>query len=116
MRIGDTSFPLAMTFPPPAQIVPTEPAVIIQSQQLPQPTTMIMPGIVDTAQLTQPNTMGNSTDLTPQDLLKPLPSIVDNQPVQVAQCNSFAQWVDQNPLMAAGLLLGLAWFTFKKGN
>lgn len=108
MRIGDFT----------ATYIPTTPdPTVIPDPTLPQPTSMTMPGMVMTAQLTSPDTMGNATGMIPSDLLKPLPSIVDNQPVQVAQCNSFAQWVDQNPLLAGGILLGLAFFTFsKKGN
>lgn len=92
------------------QIIPTQPPVI-PSQVMPVPTTMTMPGMVTTAQLTSPNPQ---PDLAPQDLLKPLPTIVDNQPTQLAQCNSFSDWVDQNPLLAGGLLLGLAWVVFGK--
>lgn len=89
------------------------PSPIIPQQVLPTPTTMVMPGMVVTAQTVAPDPQ---PDLTPQDLLKPLPSIVDNQPTQVAQCNSFAQWVDANPVMAGLLLVGLAVFTFHKGG
>ena len=95
------------------QIQPTQ-SPVIPSQLMPAPTTMTMPGMVTTAQVTSPNP---KPDLTPQDLLKPLPTIVDNQPTSVAQCNSFSQWVDQNPLLAGGLLLGLAWVVFgRKGQ
>lgn len=115
MRIGDCNncgpAPL-MIPPPPAQIFPaTQPA--IPSQVLPAPTTMTMPGMTVTANMSNPNP---KPDLTPQDLLHPLPTIVDNQPTKIAQCNSFSEWVDENPLMAGGLLLGLAWFVFgRKG-
>ena len=90
------------------QVIPTESPVIPQAV-MPAPTTMSMPGMVTTAQLTSPNPQPN---LTPQDLIKPLPTIVDNQPTQIAQCNSFSEWVDQNPLLAGGMLLALAWLTF----
>lgn len=89
-----------------------ESPVIISPQQLPAPTTMTMPGMVATAQLTSPGV--NTSGLTPLDLIRPLPSIVDNQPTQLANCNSFSEWVDQNPLLAAGILLGLAWMTFRR--
>jgi hypothetical protein len=92
------------------QVVPAE-TPAIPSQVMPAPTTMTMPGMVTTAQMTSPNP---KPSLTPQDLIRPLPSIVDNQPTQVAQCNSFSEWIDQNPLYAAGLLLGLAWFAFER--
>lgn len=115
---GEYSYPLAnpliqgTVISPVEQIIPTTPPVI-PSQVMPAPTTMTMPGMVTTAQLTSPNPQPS---LTPQDLIKPLPSIVDNQPTQLAQCNSFSEWVDQNPLLAGGLLLGLALVVFgRKG-
>jgi hypothetical protein len=92
------------------QVQPTE-LPVIPSQVMPAPTTMTMPGMVATAQVMGPNP---KPDLTPQDLIKPLPTIVDNQPTQIAQCNSFSEWLDQNPMLAGGLLLGLAWFVFGK--
>lgn len=98
-------------FTPIQQIVPVF-APQIPQQLMPAPTTMTMPGMVNTAQLTSPDTTGAGTQLTPQNLLKPLPTIVDNQPTRIAQCNSFSEWVDQNPLLAGGILLALAWFTF----
>lgn len=113
MRIGE--FCDDPFFPPPDMLVPASSPVIPQ-ELMPASTTMQMPGMVATAQLTSPNATGADTSLTPQNLLRSLPSIVDNQPEQLAQCNSFSEWVDQNPLFAAGILLGLAWFTFgRKG-
>ena len=114
LNIGETCD--AATYPPEfdagmiGQIIPTESPVIPQSV-MPAPTTMTMPGMVATAQMTSANPQPG---LTPQDLIKPLPTIVDNQPTQLAQCNSFSDWVDQNPLLAGGMLLALAWFTFMK--
>jgi len=70
-----------------------------------------MPTMVGTAQVAVSDI---TPDLVPQDLLRPLPSIVDNQPVVVSECNSFSQWVDGNPLLAAGLLMGLAFVVFRK--
>lgn len=115
---GWTKTPLMLTGNGPS-IGPVQPVGQIQPVQSPQipqqlmpaPTTMVMPGMTLTAQSVGPNPQPS---LTPQDLLRPLPTIVDNQPTQIAQCNSFSEWVDANPLLAAGLLLGLAWFTFKK--
>lgn len=89
------------------------PSPIIPQQVFPTPTTMVMPAMVITSQTVASDPQ---PDLTPQDLLKPLPTIVDNQPVEITQCNSFAQWVDNNPLMAGLLLVGLAMFTFHKGG
>lgn len=108
---GWTKTPLLGTGPTTDSVGQIIPAVqpTIPQQLLPAPTTMVMPGMTMTAQITSPNPR---PDLTPQDLLRPLPTIVDNQPTTIAQCNSFSQWVDDNPLFAAGLLLGLAWFTF----
>ena len=92
---------------PVGQVQPVE-SPTIPSQLMPAPTTMTMPGMVTTAQLTSERPQ---PDLTPRDLLRPLPTIVDNQPTSVAQCNSFSEWVDQNPFLAGGMLLALAWFT-----
>lgn len=105
MRIGEsgTGFVTAAASP-----------VIIPRQQLPSPTTLSMPGMVPTARFTSEVAMGNGLGLVPADLVMPLPSITDTAPVQVAQCNSFSGWIDENPIMAGGLLLGLAWFTFRK--
>jgi hypothetical protein len=115
---GEYTYPLTTALPPSqiigpvGQVTPAVPPVIPQAV-MPAPTTMSMPGMVTTAQLTSQNPQPN---LTPQDLIKPLPTIVDNQPTQIAQCNSFSEWVDQNPLLAGGLLLGFAWVMFgRKG-
>ena len=98
---------------PVGQVQPVQSPVIPQ-QLMPAPTTMTMPGMVTTANLTSENP---KPTLTPQDLLHPLPTIVDNQPTSVAQCNSFSQWVDQNPMFAGAMLLGLAFIVFgKKGQ
>ena len=113
---GEYSYPLTNPLTqgtivgPVGQVVPME-SPTIPSQVMPAPTTMTMPGMVTTAQMTSANPQPS---LTPQDLIKPLPTIVDNQPTQIAQCNSFSEWVDQNPLLAGGILLMLAWFTFGK--
>ena len=102
-----------MDVPPVGQVQPVQSPVIPQ-QLMPAPTTMTMPGMVDTANLMSENP---KPTLTPQDLLHPLPTIVDNQPTSVAQCNSFSQWVDQNPMFAGAMLLGLAFIVFgKKGQ
>lgn len=115
---GEYTYPLTSSLPPSQIIGPVGQVQPVQSPTIPQavmpaPTTMAMPGMVTTAQLTTENPQPG---LTPQDLIKPLPTIVDNQPTQVAQCNSFSGWVDQNPMLAGGILLALAWFTFgRKG-
>lgn len=102
-------------YPPVPPLVTTDPiGPLMDTNQypyVPRPTTKVMPTMVGTAQVAVSDF---TPDLTPQDLLLPLPSIVDNQPVVVAQCDSFAQWVDGNPLLAAGILMGLAWMVFKK--
>lgn len=105
MRIGETT---------PAVIYPvTQPVeMCTPTQPVPRATTMVMPTVTGTAQVMVPDQ--NKPDLAPQDLLKPLPSIVNNQPIQLAQCNSFSDWIDQNPLLAGGILLGLAWIVLKK--
>lgn len=87
----------------------TDPVIV--SQLLPAPTTMTMPGMTHTANMTGPDPRSS---MTSWDLLRPLPTIVDNQPEVIVQCNSFAEWVDKNPLLAGGLLLGLAYVVFKK--
>jgi len=134
MRIGETccnqagmySYDLPTVYggpPPPGVLYPPVPPLVTtdpigplmdahQYPYVPRPTTQVMPTMVGTAQVAVSDF---TPDMTPQDLLRPLPSIVDNQPVVVAQCDSFAQWVDSNPLLAAGLLMGLAFLVFKKG-
>jgi hypothetical protein len=108
--------PLSVLYPPVPPVIMTEPILQPmypeQYPYVPKPTTQVMPTMVGTAQVAVSDVV---PDLTPGDLLRPLPSIVDNQPVVVAQCDSFAQWVDENPLLAAGILMGLAYMVFKKG-
>ena len=86
--------------------------------QVPNGTTLIMPSIVGAATSTlPPNGSGpGSTGLTPVDLLHPLPSIVNTQPVQApVQCaNPVNQWVNDNPLLAVGVLLGAAYLLLGK--
>lgn len=82
-----------------------------QKSVMPQATTAIMPSMTNTAIVA---TLTNKPEFTPKDLLKPMPSIVNTAPVQAPNpCDGFSQWVSDNPLMAAGLLAGLAWFMFK---
>ena len=105
-----TTNPMA---PPPTPYAPTPNPTTspYPYPYVPKPTTQVMPTMVGTAQVAVSDI---TPDLVPQDLLRPLPSIVDNQPVVVSECNSFSQWVDGNPLLAAGLLMGLAFVVFRK--
>lgn len=57
--------------------------------------------------------------LTPASLLNPMPSITNTTPAVVGpDCFGINQWVDDNPLLAAGILAGLAFLVFggKKGH
>ena len=73
---------------------------------MPRPTTMEMPSITLTAATAAAG--APQPGLMPVDFLKPMPSIVSTTPEQMdADCTPFAQWINHNPLLAAGLLLGL---------
>lgn len=86
---------------------------------MPESTTMMLPTITGTAQA-QGATTGSSggivQNLSPVDLLKPMPSIVNTDPTVVpgVACDSISQWVNQNPLFALGALGLLAWFVYSK--
>ena len=47
--------------------------------------------------------------LTPASLLNPMPSITNSVPTVVGpDCTGINQWINDNPLMAVGILAGLA--------
>lgn len=74
-----------------------------QPQVMPKPTTTVFPTITGTAAVVgepvQP-------DISPAQLLRPMPSIVTSQVADIRPCNGFAQWVADNPAVAlAGLVL-----------
>jgi hypothetical protein len=54
--------------------------------------------------------------LTPLSLTRPMPAIVQSQPVDVSipVCDPVSQWVSDNPMWAAGLLAVAALFVFKR--
>lgn len=86
---------------------------------MPQSTTMTLPTITDTANAQGApigSTGGVVQGLSPVDLLKPMPSIVDTTPTVVpgVACDSIGQWISDNPLYALGALGLLAWFVYKK--
>lgn len=97
--------------------VPRSGPVVVPSQNvmpeptkmpLPQATTAVMPSMSTTANATQAN---QQSQLQPTDLLKPMPSIVQSAPVVMdAEAaglgGGFCQWVNDNPLLAGGLLVG----------
>lgn len=83
---------------------------------LPRPTTMTMPSVVHTANLSG---LGAASDgLTADTLVQRLPSIVNSDPVVTgaAACGGFTQWVSDNPLLAAAGLAALAYFTMRHGK
>lgn len=53
--------------------------------------------------------------LTPMGLLRPMPSIVQSQPVDVSipVCDPVSQWVSENPLFAGLALVGAAMWLWK---
>ncbi len=78
--------------------------------QMPVSTTAVMPSIVYSAQL-----LGQAPQpgLTPASLLNPMPSITNSLPAIVGpQCTGVNQWINDNPLLAAGILAGLAFLMF----
>jgi len=87
----------------------------IANSNIPKNVTMVMPTITGTAEAVMPNPYAQ---LSPGDLLKPLPSIANSAPVEMgsAPCDRFTEWINRNPLLAVGLLAGLAYFTFGKGK
>lgn len=73
---------------------------------MPVSTTAVMPSMTYTAQVfgTAPQ-----PGLTPSSLLNPMPSITNSTPLVVGPaCTGVNQWINDNPLLAAGILAGLA--------
>lgn len=83
---------------------------------MPISTTAVMPSLTYTAnQLSASPQPG----LTPASLLNPMPSITNSTPIVVGPtCSGINQWVNDNPLLAAGILVGLAVLVFhgKRGE
>lgn len=72
---------------------------------MPRPTTASLPALVQTANLEA----APADPIYPLDLVRRLPSIVNTEPINMnPPCNTFSQWVADNPLLAGGLLLGAA--------
>lgn len=83
---------------------------------MPVSTTAVMPSITYSAQL-----LGQAPQpgLTPASLLNPMPSITNSAPAIVGPtCTGVNQWINDNPLLAAGILAGLAFIMLseKKGH
>ena len=79
----------------------------IADSNIPRNVTMTMPQFTSEAQQVAPNPQ---PQLTPADLLKPLPSIVSTAPTELpAPCDGMADWIGKNPMMAVGILAGFAW-------
>lgn len=110
-RTLDQSFVQADTRKP---VIPAQAPVMIQPT-MPQGTPLSMPSLVSTATTYLPPSNGG---LQPSDLLHPLPSIVNTQPVTVQSpcANTFSQWVSDNPMLALLGLGALAYFTLGKGG
>lgn len=86
------------------------------ADSMPVSTTSSMPSMTATSQLL---TASPQPGLTPSSLLNPMPSITNSTPVVVGpSCSGINQWVNDNPLLAAGILAGLAFLMFggKKGH
>lgn len=110
-RTLDQSFVQANTRKP---VIPAQAPVMIDSS-MPQGTPLSMPSLVNTATSYLPP---NNGGLQPSDLLHPLPSIVNTQPVvmQSPCANTFSQWVSDNPMLALLGLGALAYFTLGRGG
>lgn len=81
---------------------------IPEPNPMPSATTATMPSMVGTSLATTPSPQ---PILTVQTLSQRLPQIVNPGPAVIpmqARCNTFAQWVGQNPMLAGGALLVIA--------
>ena len=81
---------------------------------MPSATTATMPSITNTAQVVAPMQV-----ITPQGMQQRMPQIVSSTPMVIAPpCdNSFASWVNDNPLLAIAGLAALAYLMMgKKGR
>lgn len=101
MPLGTSQGGPVQTFMPAgtaAQIAPTGSPMSVPVS-MPQLTPMSMPSVVGTAVATTPS---QAPTLQPQDLLHPLPSIVNTTPVQIPSpcANTVEQWVSDNPFLA----------------
>lgn len=72
--------------------------------QMPKATTAVMPTITMTEREQAVNAANPPAQ--PFDFVRPLPSIVSTDPVEVTpSCSTFADWVDQNKGLAIGGLV-----------
>ena len=87
----------------------------IADSSIPRNVTTVMPSLVaqaNTQALIQ-SAVQEQPVLTPGDLSRPLPSIVTTEPVQVGPvCDPMTAWINDNPMLALGVLGVLAYFTF----
>ena len=75
------------------------------ADSMPVSTTATMPSMTATSQLL---TASPQPGLTPSSLLNPMPSITNSTPQVVGPtCSPINQWINDNPLLAVGLLAGL---------
>lgn len=78
---------------------------------MPKATTALMPTMTGTARVLTVSEAENP--MTPFELVRPLPSIVNNDAVDMAPpCSTFTEWVANNPLLAGGLLVGAGLLLF----
>lgn len=75
---------------------------------LPHATTQPMPSVVSQG-------VPNNQLFSPTSLLNPMPQIVAGPKAAPSPCSGLTQWVNDNPVMAAGLLLAGLLFAMRKG-
>lgn len=77
---------------------------------MPVSTTAVMPSMAATvARARALGDVSTQPGLTPASLLNPMPSITNSTPSVVGPaCTGINQWISDNPLLAVGILAGLA--------
>lgn len=87
----------------------------ITGNSMPRPTTAVMPTMTGTARALAVESAERPFE--PLDLARPLPSIVNTEIVDMRPpaCDGLTQWVSDNPLLAAGVLIGAAVLLWRKG-
>lgn len=80
---------------------------------VPKTMTATMPSMTMTAQAAATHPV-QPPALTPAYLLEKLPSIIEPAPINVAPCDTFAQWVSDNGILVGVGMALLAWFVWKE--
>ena len=91
-------------------------AGLSNGQGMPSATTAEMPSVTDTARALLPSDSDGAADMTPQDLVRYMPSIVNTTPMDLTpQCaDGVNGWLEKNPLVAGLVLAGVAYLLLGK--